>query len=273
VASVKRRQALGGWSWPRLLLSAPVLRYASVCGLSQQPGSLHTSPKEVRCTPFSPLQPHHRRAASAGTESLTLSPLWRDSHGDDLPPCALVAVGGDGAGDDDLPLSHLLDVCLQRNGLAQRCGPQIGHLQMSSGAPDVRLCTYLSVFRLVGRGHRGAGRVAVDQGGYDAAVDHVLWPSSVIWLRFPRGDGFLARPVALDLQAMVVGLPTAPTVVVPSKPILDCWMIHYSLSPMRCFVPSISCHQAPLRPSRTPRAQLPPPCGIGSHTDRGKSLA
>src|SRR5262249_55451896 len=73
---------------------------------------------------------------------------------------------------------------------------------------------------------RGANRVAVDEGGDDAAVEQLARPGRKSRPRLEPAHGFLALPVALDLQPVRVLGAAAETVVVAAQLVLDRASLH-----------------------------------------------
>src|SRR5580700_2410682 len=96
--------------------------------------------------------------------------------------------------------------------------------------PDFGVRSDLSPFALVGIGDSCADAMTVQQRGDDPAVQEMPRSSRELVARSPLGDGKLAVPVALELEARWVIRSTSPAVVVP-HPILERLAFHGEILP------------------------------------------
>jgi hypothetical protein len=86
-------------------------------------------------------------------------------------------------------------------------------MQRLGNVPDQGFRTDLAAFCTVGSGNGRANGVTVNDRGDNPAIENMQRALCMLRLWLAGTDRFITRPIALDLQAVLVDISTAPAIV------------------------------------------------------------
>ena len=157
--------------------------------------------------------------------TLGIAPLWGNADGHEFGGRTFITPGVKGAGDDCLAPFGFLHSCAQFHRTGDRSGPQIADLEGGRDTPDAGLAIHGTLLDTVMAGDCKAHGVTVDDGGDNAAVEDVFRPRGVLWRGPPDADSFIAVPLTLDLQTLLVERSTPPAMISWDE-VLECGLVH-----------------------------------------------
>jgi hypothetical protein len=167
----------------------------------------------------------HRAAGRRHGERSRRSLVWH-LHGDDFAARADFPVGDESGFDDDFAPADLLHCCADFQGHAQRRRTEVVHFQRSRHEAQWGLAAHLAPLGFIRSCRRCARGVTINERGDQPAV-HIPRDRDVIGLGREAADGFVALPIAFNVQPVLVEPPAAVTVAqIVGVIVLKCFLFH-----------------------------------------------
>jgi hypothetical protein len=134
-------------------------------------------------------------------------------HSHNLSDGTLFSFGKKGTHQNRLFPYTFLNPCPQNNSLIEWRWAEILDIEGCSGVPDEWFRIDFSTLFSVSRRNCSPSTVAVYYRGYNPPIQNVARPCAVMGLRLPCAYCFIAGPVTLYLQSVIVVAPSAPAVI------------------------------------------------------------